>query len=183
MAKIQTNIPTNFSEQWEGNTDENMGFRGRKSPKIHPNFKHCHAISLPYFLRPQMKGKIDGWVQIGHTPPLLCAAPPSTVLQRNMKAADWELLKNDHFLQLMGSLHALLTRCEKLFAKVDLTLTPLVQALATSLRNQKALNGRGLMVHIVSSSFLQLQQFPAAKRRRRSAGNCCKPFVPLSPYR
>jgi len=40
--------------------------------------------------------------------------------------ADWELNKGDGFLVTMAALHALLTRCGKLLATVDLELSPLV---------------------------------------------------------
>ena len=53
MAKVQTNIGTNNSEH-EGTTDEDMGFRGKKGQKVHPNFAaniamefHCHTFCAP----------------------------------------------------------------------------------------------------------------------------------------
>ena len=56
MAKVQMNISTVDSEQFEGHHAWNMGFRGRTGQKVHPNFVtnvamefHCHA-----FLRPRM---------------------------------------------------------------------------------------------------------------------------------
>ena len=57
MGKVQTNIRTNNSEQFEGAPHENVGFRGKKGQKVHPNFATNIAMefSLPYFLRPQVE--------------------------------------------------------------------------------------------------------------------------------
>ena len=53
-GKIQTNIRTNKSEQFEAATHENVGFRGKKGEKVHPNFAtniamgfHCHTFCAP----------------------------------------------------------------------------------------------------------------------------------------
>ena len=54
MAKVQVNVRTNTSEQFEATTRENVGARGKKGQKIHPNFAtniavefHCHTFCAP----------------------------------------------------------------------------------------------------------------------------------------
>ena len=54
MTKAQANIRINNLEQFEGTTNENMGFRGKKGQKVHHNFAtpwnmHCHTFRAPDF--------------------------------------------------------------------------------------------------------------------------------------
>ena len=54
MAAVQMNVLMNNSEQFEGTAHENVGVRGNKGQKVHPNFAtniamgfHCHTFCPP----------------------------------------------------------------------------------------------------------------------------------------
>ena len=47
-GNVQTNVRTNSSEQCNGNMHENVGFRGKKGQKVHPNCATNIAMILNY---------------------------------------------------------------------------------------------------------------------------------------
>ena len=53
-GNVQANVRANNSRQFEGTAHENVGFRGKKGQKVHPNFApnitmefHYHAFCAP----------------------------------------------------------------------------------------------------------------------------------------
>ena len=53
-GNVQANVRANTSGQFEGTAHENVGFRGNKGQKVHPNFAPniTMEISLPCFSLP-----------------------------------------------------------------------------------------------------------------------------------